>query len=99
MSEKWSSTWPRKPGVYLFYGYAISQGAEPIPRLHLVTVEYVSEIFGVQYRTSRYTIKKETGAYGMWMPVVVPSLPDINDEQARKASRYMKPTKKLRFVE
>ncbi|MHC4371974.1 MAG: hypothetical protein ACYSW8_30585 [Planctomycetota bacterium] len=99
MSEKWTAVWPRKPGVYLFYGYAINNQVEPLARLHLVTVEYVSEIFGVQYRTSRYTIKKETGAFGMWMKVLSPSLPGIDEEAASRAVRYPKDIKELRFVE
>ena len=99
MKNEWTSPWPRKPGVYLFFGYAISKGVEPIPRLHLVTVEYVSKIFGVQYRTSRYTIKKESGAYGMWMEVMAPMLPELDEVKADKAARYTKEIKELTFVE
>ena len=99
MSEKWSDVWPRKPGVYLFYGYAINNSVEPLPRMHLVTVEYVSEIFGVQYRTSRHTIKKDTGAYGKWMKVLVPKVPGIDEESASRVARYPKNIKDLRFVE
>jgi hypothetical protein len=99
MSEKWSAVWPKKEGVYLFYGYAINNNVEPLPRMHLVTVEYVSEIFGVQYRTSRYTIKRDTGAYGMWMKVLVPNLPSIDEEAASRATRYPRDVKELRFVE
>lgn len=99
MSSVWSNAWPKKIGVYLFFGYAISKSVEPIPRLHLVTVEYVSKIFGVQYRTSRYTIKKESGAYGMWMPVVTPMLPELDEEKADVAARYLKEIKELTFVE
>jgi len=99
MTDKWTIVWPKKEGIYLFYGYAINNGVESFPRLHLVTVEYVSDIFGVQYRTSRHTIKKETGAYGMWMPVFAPKLPEIDDEAASKATRYPKELTELRFVE
>lgn len=87
----WTSRWPKKPGIYLFFGYQISKGVEAFPRLHLVTVEYVSDIFGVVYRTGRYTIKKSSGAYGMWMPVMVPSLPNINENEAGQAARDTKP--------
>ena len=99
MAEKWTDVWPRKPGVYLFHGYAINNQVEPLPRLHLVTVEYVSEIFGVQYRTSRYTIKRETGAFGKWMRVLAPELPSIDEEAASRVARYPKDIKELRFVE
>ena len=99
MSSIWSNEWPRKIGVYLFFGYVISKGVETIPRLHLVTVEYVSKIFGVQYRTSRYTIKKESGAYGMWMEVMAPMLPELDEVKADKAARYTKEIKELTFVE
>lgn len=99
MDDRWTTTWPRKPGVYLFYGYAINSTVEPIPRLHLVTVEYVSDIFGVQYRTSRYTIKRDTGAYGHWKKVIAPDLPSIDEEAAAKAVRYPRNIKELRFVE
>ena len=99
MSSVWSNEWPRKIGVYLFFGYAISKGVEPIPRLHLVTLEYVSKVFGLQLRTSRYTIKKESGAYGMWMEVMAPMLPELDEVKADKAARYTKEIKELRFVE
>ncbi len=99
MSSKWVTRWPKKPGAYLFYGYAISKSAEHLPRVHFVIVEYVSDVFGVQYRTSRYTIKKESGAYGMWLPVIVPELPELDEDAASKAARYLKEIKELRFVE
>jgi len=99
MSDDWSSKWPKKPGVYLFYGYAINSEVEHIPRLHLVTVEYVSETFGVQYRTSRITIKKESGAYGMWQKVLAPDLPDINEERATRAARSTKIVEELQFID
>lgn len=99
MSEKWTTRWPKKPGLYLFHGYAISKGVESFPRTHLVVVEYVSEIFGVQYRTSRYTIKKETGAYGYWMKVLAPDLPTVDEVEAEKAARYTQEIKEVRFVE
>ena len=99
MSDKWSATWPRKPGVYLFYGYAINNSVEPMPRLHLVTVEYVSEMFGVQYRTSRYTIKRDTGAFGMWMNVLVPTLPKIDEEAASRVTKHPREVRDIRFVE
>jgi hypothetical protein len=85
--------------VYLFHGYAINSIVEPIPRTHLVTVEYVSDVFGVQYRTSRHTIKKETGAYGLWMKVLAPDLPVIDEEAAGKAAKYPRPVKEVTFVE
>jgi len=96
--EKWTAIWPKKPGIYLFYGYIISQKVEPFPRLHHVTVEYVSKTFGVQYRTARYTIKKESGAYGQWMKVLTPDLPTINEAMAAKAAKT-KDIKEIRFVE
>lgn len=99
MTEEWTTVWPKKPGVYLFYGYIMNNQVESLPRLHFVTVEYVSDLFGVQYRTSRHTIKKETGAYGMWMKVLQPELPSIDEEAASRAARYPKNIKELRFVE
>jgi hypothetical protein len=99
MIEKWSDVWPRKPGIYLFYGYIMNNSVEPLPRMHLVTVEYVSEIFGVQYRTSRHTIKRDTGAFGMWMKVLAPELPSIDEEAASRVARYPRDIKELRFVE
>jgi len=99
MTEKWTNTWPKKEGVYLFYGYAINKSVETFKRLHLVTVEYVSDVFGVQYRTSRHTIKKESGAYGMWKPIEIPDLPSVNEVGADKAARRMQPIKDIRFVE
>jgi len=99
MPEKWTDTWPRKPGVYLFFGYAINSMVESLPRLHHVTVEYVSDIFCVQYRTSRHTIKRETGAYGKWMKLEAPDLPSIDEEAAGRACKYPKAAKEVRFVE
>lgn len=99
MEGKWSSVWPNKPGVYLFYGYAINKRVEQFPRIHLVTVEYVSDTFGVQYRTYRHTIKKESGAYGMWLSVMVPELPSINENEASKVAGKSKGIKDVRFVE
>ena len=87
----WTPRWPKKPGIYLFYGYQISKGVESFPRLHLVTVEYASDIFGVVYRTGRYTLKKSSGAYGMWKAVMVPTLPEINENESTKAARETKP--------
>ena len=100
MPNEWSTVWPRKPGVYLFYGYIINAEVEPIPRLHLVTIEYVSKLFGIQYRTGRYTIKRDSGAYGVWMRVFVPdALPEIDIEAAKAAGRSQKPIKEVSFVE
>ena len=99
MAEKWTTKWPRKPGVYLFHGYAINVVVESIPRTHLVTVEYVSDVFGVQYRTPRHTIKKETGAYGLWMKMLAPDLPVIDKEAAGKAAKYPRAVKEVTFVE
>jgi len=87
--------------VYLFLGYVMNKEVEMFPRLHLVTVEYISKVWGAVYRTGRYTLKKESGAYGVWMPVEVPDLPDFNqyEERALKQARSVKPIKELAFID
>ena len=99
MGEKWTTKWPSKVGLYLFHGYAINKVVESIPRTHLVMVEYVSDLFGVQYRTSRHTIKRETGAYGLWLKVLTPDLPVIDEEAAGKAAKYPRQVKEIKFME
>jgi hypothetical protein len=92
--SKWTSHWPKKPGIYLFYGYIVNKGVEAFPRLHLVTVEYVSDIFGAVYRTGRYSIKRGSGAYGMWKPIDVPDLPELNESAASNAAKNVRPIRK-----
>jgi hypothetical protein len=66
-----------------------------------VTVEYVSKMWGVVYRTGRYTIKRESGAFGVWMPIEIPELPDFEqyEEKADAAARHLKPIRELEFIE
>jgi len=93
----WSSVWPHEPGVYLFYGYPVNAGVDRFPRLILVTVEGYNDEFGTIYRTARSTLKKTTGAAGMFMPLLVPKVfPDDVDLTAA-AEEASEAVKKLRI--
>jgi len=91
--SKWTNIWPKKPGLYFFYGYPVNKGVDTFPRLYTVVVEYVSEIFGVVYRTGRTTLKKSSGAYGMWKIIEVPDLPPLNEDKASDTSKNIKQIK------
>jgi hypothetical protein len=97
----WTSKWPKKQGIYLFYGYPNHIEVDGFPRLLLVTVEYNSPNFGTIYRTARMTITQATGAWGMWRPVDVPNLPDLKplEEKAKKAGRKLRRLRPLEFID
>ena len=91
---EWTDIWPHEPGVYLFYGYPVSKEFDRYPRLVIVTVEGYSDIFGTIYRTPRSTLKKQTGAAGYFMPLLVPAetpaitdLESLGDEAAAEAAK------------
>lgn len=93
--------WPNKPGAYWFYGFAQNKEVDSFPRLHLVVVEYVSKLFGVRYMTGRSSLRKETGAYGLWTSMDVPDLPELDDvfeRQADVAARKIKKMEDLEFI-
>jgi hypothetical protein len=99
----WSEVWPNDPGVYLFWGYPINKDVDKDPRLMTVTVEGFSDTFGTIYRTARSTIKKQTGAAGFFMPLMVPKempaesdLISLGDEaiKAKKGQRIKRLNKR-----
>jgi hypothetical protein len=64
----------------------MNKEVDVFPRMLTVNVEYVGK-FGWTCRTLRSSIKRETGADGIWMPVAVPkSLPtkEALDEMLRE---------------
>lgn len=79
---KWSVRWPRKAGIYLFYGYPMNKEVDVFPRTLLVNVEYAG-LFGWKYRTMRASLMQSTGAEGVWAPIYVPdSIPDKEELDA-----------------
>jgi hypothetical protein len=72
--------WPQEPGVYLFYGYPNNMEMDVSPRCVLVVAERLTDTFGMLYRTPRSTLKENTGATGVFMPLMVPSeFPALSD--------------------
>lgn len=75
---EWTRQWPKKAGLYWFYGYPINKEVDGFARLLLVNVEYTGSL-GVRARTLRTTLKGETGCVGYWLPIDVPNLPVITE--------------------
>ena len=67
----WDKDWPKKAGIYIFYGYPMNRDVDVFPRTLLVNVEYAG-LFGWKYRTMRASITQATGAEGIWMKVFTP---------------------------
>jgi hypothetical protein len=99
--EDWTEVWPRKLGLYWFYGYLHNKAIDRFPRLHLVVVEYNSQHFGTVYRTGRVSIKKSTGAYGLWKKIDTPDIPDMKnyEQHADRASSKVRKVRGMEFTE
>jgi hypothetical protein len=97
--EEWTTRWPAKQGVYLFYGYPVNYNMDGFPRLMLVTVEYNSTNFGTVYRTTRSTITQSTGAWGYWLPFFVPEMPTISEHDKELAKRKAGQLRRIKPLE
>lgn len=87
----WSDVWPVHPGAYLFYGYPTNKNVDGHPRLMLVIVEH-----GPRYRTTRSTLKRNTGAAGFFMPLLSPETFPADSKLEQMAERSIEEAKKFK---
>lgn len=71
----WILSWPEKDGYYWFYGWTHKCLINKSPKLHFVQVRYDANK-NLIYITEGRFIYKEEGAYGKWLIVNLPKLPN-----------------------
>lgn len=74
MKNKWSKTWPTKPGLYWFYGYEFRHEAGEKPNFYLVEVAMSGNHIPM-YVTKGHFMYASEGTQGSWRKAELPEPP------------------------